>query len=866
MTTSARLRHLVYRFHQVLLAIVALLAPTLSFAAETATLSGIVRDPSDAAIARAAVTIREQSSGTERRTSTNNSGLFTAPALQAGIYTVSIAAQGFKGVTSTDVQLNVAEVKQIDFTLEVGDVAQTISVDGASPMINTIDGSVGMTIDSQFVSNLPLNGRSFQQLITLAPGVNLTSGTADRGEFSVNGQRATSNYFTVDGVNANLGLGAGYLPGTGEGLNAAGGTNSLVSVDALQEFRIITNSFAPEYGRTPGGQVILLTRSGSNALHGSLFEYFRNDKLDANDWFANSQRASRAPLRFNDFGGTVGGPIFKNKTFFFLSFEGQRLTQPQFGVEDVPDMTLRHTAPAPLRPVLDAFPAPNGPELGAGQAQFSANYSNPISVDATSLRVDHSFNSRLNGFVRYSYAPSSSVMRGGGVVVSSAFTQPFQAQTATVGITYSITPRLVDELRLNYSTNSLAAVYSLDTFGGAVPFATSLVFAPSPPFTDHNATAELIIQPFGSIEVGAHSGETLRQGNVVDALSYTIGGHQLKFGVDYLRSLPIDLPQNIDIYSFNSISSVQNNLLNTFYAYTEPEGRADVTNLSLYAQDSWRISERFTLTYGMRWDFNPPPSSRYPHNDNHVQLLGSYSGGAVTVGPPGSQLWEPKFDNFAPRIGVAYQLRRKKDWQTIVRAGVGLFYDTAEQDAIFAAYNESFPNLAKTPTLSGLPFPISTSQAAFPVQALTKPGPGAAFQVYPNDLAAPRTWQWNVSMQQALGDAQTLTLSYVAVVGRKLLYGQYYPAVGPNQYQVDYYDNSASSNYQSLQVQFQRRLRRGITASASYVWSHSLDDSSLDFAALVPGTYFGPKSNWAILTLISAKTSPELFLGICRAR
>jgi hypothetical protein len=811
-----------------------------AFAAETATLSGIVRDPQDAAITNAEVTVHEQSTGTDRHTSTNNNGLFTAPSLPPGAYSIKITAPGFKTVESTDIHLGVAEVKQIDFTLEVGAISQTVSVVAESPMMNTTDGSVGMTVDAESVENLPLNGRSFQQLITLAPGVNLTSGTTDRGEFSVNGQRATSNYFTVDGVNANLGLGVGYLPGTGEGLNAAGGTNALVSVDALQEFRILTNSFAPEYGRTPGGQVILLTRSGTNAFHGSVFEYFRNDKLDANDWFANSEGSGRSPLRFNDFGGTLGGPIIKNSTFFFFSYEGQRLRQPEFGIEDEPDMTLRQTAPAVLRPILNAFPVPNGPELGVGQAQFSAGYSNPITTDATSTRVDHIFGPKLSAFFRYNYAPSSSVVRGGGLSVLD--NNSYQAQTSTGGLTYTITPQLVNELRLNYSKNSLANPYTSDTFGGAVPFSPSLVVLP--PFTVHNATAEVDLEPFDNFEIGPRSGEEQRQANLVDGLSYTVDAHQLKFGVDYLRSVPIELPFNLDLYESDNVASIMTNSLSYFQATSEAEGRADVTNLSLYAQDTWRASARLTVTYGLRWELNPPPSDRYPNNGNYVPLLGNYAAGNVSVGTPGSSLWTTKFTNFAPRLGVAYQLGRNHGRQTVLRAGAGLFYDTAEQDAEFYAFNGGFPNQLQSLTLSNVPFPVTASQAALSIESLGNPSPGSFFDVYAKDLAAPRSWQWNFSVQQAMGDAQTFTASYVAVLGKQLLYGQYYPSVGPNQYEVTYYDNSASSNYQSLQLQFRRRLSRGLTASVNYAWSHSLDDSSLDFASLVPNTYLSPRTNW----------------------
>jgi hypothetical protein len=813
-----------------------------SYAAETATLSGIVRDPQDAAITNAEVTVHEQSTGTERHTSTNSNGLFTAPSLPPGTYSIRISAAGFKTAESTDIHLSVAEVKQIDFTLEVGAISQTVSVAADLPMMNTTDGSVGMTVDSEFVENLPLNGRSFQQLVTLAPGVNLTGGPNDWGEFSVNGQRATSNYFTVDGVNANLGLGSGYLPGTGEGLNAAGGTNAMVSVDALQEFRILTNSFAPEYGRTPGGQVMLLTRSGTNGFHGTLFEYFRNDVLNANDWFADSEGQGRSPLRFNDFGGTFGGPIIKDNTFFFFSYEGQRLRQPQFGIEAEPDMALRQTAPAGLRPILNAFPIPNGPELGNGEAEFSAGFSNPITTDATSIRLDHFFNSKVMTFFRFNYAPSSSEMRGGGYVLSSMNQNSVQALTATGGVTHSITPQVVNEVRINYSHNTLNNPMSLDTFGGAVPFPVSSLLLP--PFTGQDSVAQIALIPFDFLSVGSFLGESQRQANLVDSLSYAVGVHQLRFGVDYLRSLPIELPFNYDRYIFDGVASIMSNTISSFQAYSQAAVRSDLTNVSLYAQDSWRTSERLTLTYGVRWELNPAPHDRYSNNGDYVPLVGNYATGNVSVGESGASLWHTKYTNFAPRIGVAYRLHKSLGLETVIRGGAGLFYDTAEQDAALYAFYSGFPDELRSPRLSNVPFPISASQAALPVESLTNPPVGSAFNVYANNLAAPRSWQWNISIQQALGSAQTFTASYVAVLGRQLLYGQYYPSVGPSEYAVTYYDNSASSNYESLQLQFRRRLSHGLAASANYTWSHSLDDSSFDFASLVPNAYLSPRSNW----------------------
>lgn len=207
-------------------------------------------------------------------------------------------------------------------------------------------------VDRHFADNLPLNGRSFQTLIMLTPGVVVTQ-TAfdDQRQFSVNGQRADANYFTVDGASANFGV-TGYFPlvqaggGALPALSVSGGTNSLVSVDAMEEFRVQTSSFAPEFGRTPGGQISIVTRSGTNDFHGTLFEYFRNDVLDARDWFVNYNNLPKPKERQNDFGGVFGGPILKDKTFFFFSYEGLRLRQPSTQQTAVPDNASRQQAPA----------------------------------------------------------------------------------------------------------------------------------------------------------------------------------------------------------------------------------------------------------------------------------------------------------------------------------------------------------------------------------------------------------------------------------------------------------------------------------------------------------------------------------------
>jgi hypothetical protein len=808
-------------------------------AAQQAQLSGFIEDPTGSRIDKATVTVVSDDTATQRTTESNGSGYYSVPDLLPGHYHIEVRAQGFQKVNRSGILLEVAQAARVDFRLEVSTTSASINVTADASPINTADASVSLTVSGELAENLPLNGRSFQQLITLAPGVNLTSsGTNNDGEFSVNGQRPTSNYFTVDGVAANLGSATNGITGSAEALNAAGGTNSLVSVDALQEFRILTSSFAPEYGRTPGGQVILLTRSGANAFHGTAFEYFRNDVLDANDWFANRDGAPRAPLRFNDYGGTLGGPMLKNRTFFFFSYEGQPLRQPQFTITSVPDLASRQAAPAAVQPLLNAFPIPNGPELGNGLAEFSAGYSNPINSNATSLRIDHIFGPKLSTFARYSYAPSSSDSRPDAL--SSVEQARFQAQSLTWGLTYAINPTVVNEARVNWSENPRTTSSTLDNFGGARPPSTSALFFPT--HSPENAQAEVYIAyPVGYLE-GPEGANKPRQVNLTDSVSYSLGAHQIKLGADYLRSLPI-LTEPPDLeYIYSSVgTAVSNNL--SYFGNHYGLGRADLMNLSLYAQDTWRISHRVTLTYGFRWDLNPPPSDRYPNNGDYIPLLGNYSTGNVSLGAVGSSLWNTQYKNFAPRVGLAYQVRQTSGWETVFRAGVGLFYDVASEAAVFGSFVEGFPNLQYS-YLTGLSFPVTAAEVALPAYSLTNPAPGSQFQVYPRNLLAPRSWQWNVSIQQALGSVQTVTASYVAALGRDLLYGQLYPSVGPNGYVVDYTDNSAGSNYQSLQLQYQRRLSHGVAATATYTWSHSLDDASDNLEELPPGTVFSAHGNW----------------------
>src|SRR5216684_768682 len=355
-----------------------------------------------------------------------------------------------------------------------GAEVHAVRIDTGTSYVSTTDTAVSTVVDRQFAENLPLNGRSFQTLIELTPGVALTASNGrDTGQFSVDGQRASSNYWTVDGVSANVGIGSANSVAAGNGLSGAaasfsvlGGTNSLVSVDALQEFRIQTSTYAPEFGRTPGAQISILTRSGTDQFHGTLFDYLRNDALDANNWFNGfctpgpSCPLPKAKERQNDFGGTFSGPVVRDRTFFFFSYEGLRLRLPQTSLTTVPcDSTCqvfgnaRAMAASALQPFLNAYPLPNGPEVftpctpnvngcpasgqqPTGTAQFNESFSNPATLDAYSLRIDHKLNDKVTFFGRYNYSPSEILNRGGSVglgALSVVEKDRITTQTTTAG-------------------------------------------------------------------------------------------------------------------------------------------------------------------------------------------------------------------------------------------------------------------------------------------------------------------------------------------------------------------------------------------------------------------------------------------------
>jgi hypothetical protein len=837
-----------------------------------ASLTGHVTDPSKAAIADAKVAVISVSTNFRYQSATNAAGEFYLANLPPGPYRIEIEKPGFKRLLKPDVVLHVQDALAINFEMTVGDVTENITVEAGLLPVETASANVSTVVDRTFVEHMPLNGRSFQTLILLTPGVVVTpTALNDQGQFSVNGQRADANYFTVDGVSANFGV-TGFFPlgqtanGALPALTAWGGTNSLVSVDALQEFRIQTSSFAPEFGRTPGGQISIATRSGTNAFHGTLFEYFRNDVLDANDWFANFKHLPKPAERQNDFGGVFGGPVLKDKTFLFFSYEGLRLRQPVTRETAVPcDSTCqvfgdaRAMAPPAMQPYLNAYSIPNGPEIFCtpnvngcpasgltGLAEFDASFSNPSSLDAYSIRVDHIINSQLSLFGRYNYSPSSLKQRGAPFTSTALSTTDFvdsSVQTFTLGLTQLIKPAMSNEVRANYSNHRLGTKFAVDNFGGAVLVPDSVLFPSG--FSSKNAGFLLLINGAGEYGQGKAATDEQRQINVIDNLYVAQGSHQLKFGVDYRWLAPFSSPFSYRPFvQFSGMSTSAGGALSGTAAFAQPasfQANALLSqNFSFYGQDTWKITPRVTVTYGLRWDINPPLKGKNSANDPFT-VTGLNDPATIALAPRGTPLYQTTYGNVTPRLGLAYQLVERPNWGTVLRGGFGIFYDLGSGS--LGGASSSFPYTVTT--INGpAPFPLSPQDAAPPV--LTTNPPVSNITVADPHLKLPRTYQWNVALEHSTGSSQSLSLTYIGAIGRDLLresnlfisslVNKNFPFVGLT-------DNTATSDYHALQLKFQRRLSRGLQALASYSFSHSIDIASTDSTANefnTPGSVASP--------------------------
>jgi hypothetical protein len=809
---------------------------------EAATLSGTITDPNGAIVRGAQVKLINVETGITATVPSNNSGLYVFSNVHPGQYRMVVDKAGFRQVVLTDLTLNVQDVLSRNFKLQLGVVGESVTVSGASETLNTVSAAVSTVVDDQFVQNMPLNGRSFQSLIALTPGVVMTSSNLGNGQFSANGQRSDANYFMVDGVSANFGVAAGAnlgetWGGATPGLTSQGGTNGLLSVDAMQEFRIQTSSYAPEFGHSPGAQISIVTKSGSNQFHGTAFDYLRNDIFDARNYF-DTPPLIKPPLRQNDFGGTVSGPIIKDKTFFFFSYEGLRLLLPQQASSVFYTASARAAVAPAYQPVINALPLPDPSAplvdptcdniTNPCLAPLTVAYSNPSRINATSIRVDHNLTKKISLFARYNHAPSYDATRSWETLsYDNANTDTF-----TAGATIVLAPTKVNDFRANWSRNTAGNTSSLTNFHGAVVPPTSVLFPPASPFTFGKDNAGVLF-PDGNGDMlvgdGVLFGNVQRQLNFVDTFAWTVGVHQLKFGIDYRRLRPTaGGSTGYFIFPFFGYPALVAGQVDLAAVSVQDPFSVNVNNYSLFAQDTWKVTKHLTLTSGLRWEINTAPASAMSGKPLY-KLVGIFDSNPIALVP--GVFWHTKLGNFAPRIGAAYQVTPK----TVVRGGFGFFYDLGYGNQQLSAPYFRTSSIFD-PTLS---FDLTNPEFQPPPFSTTLDANTSGMSAVDPNLQLPFTLQWNAAIERELGAKQTLKATYVGSDARRLLrtdliHPPAFVGLGIRS-SVAATLNAGYSHYNALQVQFQRRMSHGLQALVSYNFAKSSDLESSDSLSFVNG-------------------------------
>jgi hypothetical protein len=820
-----------------------------------ASISGRVADHSGAIIQKADVTLKSLDTGVVLSSQSNNDGIYSFPSVQPGNYMMRVEKQGFRSVDVTGLTLYTQDQLARNFTLEVGSTSESITVTAGA---SNDSPAVSMTVTRGFIENMPLNGRSLDDLIALAPGASPVAGV---GLFSIDGQRSDANNFTVDGVSANLGgynnAGAGNtsngLSGSIPTITALGTTQSLVALDALQEFTIQTSSYTAEYGRLPGGQVEFTTRSGSDTLHGSLFEYLRNTVFDANSWTNDHHGLPKGAERQNDFGGTLGGPLQiphfydgKGKTFYFASYEGLRLLLPASGLYGVPSDSIRAWASPNVQPFLDALPDPakspgyvatadgcTVPTPPPGETDecdgtIPYSYSNRNNLDAFSLRADHNLSSRWRLFVRYADTPSEQAY--GGYNPSNLTNG---SHLWTVGLNGALSQSLSSETRFNFGHESEDGLGTLVSFQGSEPWNPALLTATQ--YLNPYSKPDVVVDPSNSSLSAATAygggGTHQRQYQLVQSVTWTRGSHTLKFGADWRHLLTEFAQTPYESYTnINSMTDVQEGTATTLEVTLQSISYPVFDNLSVFAQDHWRLNSRLTLDYGLRWDFNPPPGISQGLPSLAVNEVTNPS--LTQAEPLGTPLYQTKYTAFGPRLGFAYILGSPSEHTLVLRAGGGLYFDTG-QEMTGGTFEQGFPYNVSGPVQSEVSLPLSQTALAAPALNLNSPS-GVVYVTDPN-LTMPYTEQWSLSLERSMSARNALTASYVGNVGRKLLS---WPCYCNSTNLLNYpsiSENGAHSSYNGLQVSDNGYIGRDLQIVGSYTYSHALDNLSND------SNYFEPQ-------------------------
>jgi outer membrane receptor protein involved in Fe transport len=802
---------------------------------DTGSIVGVVRDKSGALVVGADVKVTNTKTGRENQATTGRAGEYEVPGLPEGPYRVEVSHSGFKTGVVSGIVLNATDTRSVDVALNVGSASEQVTVTAETTTVNTQTSETGASINSKEVTNLPLNGRDFTSLIALVPGSVTTGGF---GQNSLGGYETTfagvnvlldgadATRIDVNAVSTQLGRQASRI--------------SRASVDSIEEFKVLSGTYSAEYGRSTGDIVNVITKSGGNTFHGDLFEFFRNDAMDAKNFFATT----KTPLRLNQFGGNLSGPIAKDKLFFFVNYEGVRqIVNNPTGPVVVMTQATKDTGVASIAPVLAAIPDPNDstpvflpnpsggapiprPDLG----YFEGRLRNTIREDTGSIKVDYNASSKDTFSFRYNIADSFTSTQYG---IALDQVSPSTSRNHLFKATWNHTFRsnLLNEFGVAFNrpqTDSLGGGGNFPVFQCVFCDNTNVFGATPGPalFSSH--------RPQHSLQF-------------LDTLSWIKGKHAIRAGTDIRQAVTHDASdaQAFLGYAGEGLGGGCGLLENCGFTLSTLGGHSEVTlqnvNYAFFVQDDFRVRPRLTLNLGLRYEYNTVLHGDRIGNFSIPTLIADPTNTVAPYTPVGAGLYKPDRNNFAPRLGFAWDPYGTAN--TVLRGGFGVFYSPQLTGAALSlagnhgvqGYNVNiFEDLGALCGTSftiayPLPSPLPVCSAAANVNSLD-----------PN-LRDTYSLHWSFGVQQQIVRNTILEVSYVGNRGVKLPAGAAYAGEElnlspfvlfgvPNQIsqvfgQVRHLGDYLDSNYHALQASLRRHIGQGLNVDANYTWSHERDDA-----------------------------------------
>lgn len=778
--------------------------------ATAADLEGVITDAAGGTIAGAGLTVTNRETGIARQGTSNSIGRYRIAALPAGEYELRVSKEGFSSVERTGLILHVGQVATLDIQLPVAAQVQQITVSEAAPILETGRATVGAVVNRAEIDNLPINGRNFLDYSRTVAGVTAQQTSGQGSGLSFNGQRGRSNNISIDGADNN-----GQLNGN---------TRLTMSQEAVREFQVVTNQFAPEFGGAGGGLVNIVSRSGTNDFHGNLFLFARDEALDARNAFATDME--KPPYRRKNYGGTLGGPIIRNKTFFFAAVEHMRRDESD-------TTTISQDAVNTINAVLATRPIPHAGVNSIFTGTFPVGRIDTLA----SLKLDHTFNANDTVAFRYIFGQSresnaGGVAIGGLTAVSAGGGQRDRDQSFLGSWTHIFSPSLLSETRFQFAPRSLNQ-YPNDLIGPRVSISGVATWGRSTNFPV-------------LLDEGRYQWQ--------QSLSYQRGRHFFKFGsdIDFVRahtSYPVSFAGS---FSFSSLADFVAGRVNTFsQGFGTPDIHLPDTLLGFYAQDAFKLNEKLTLTYGVRYDYDMQPQGVPRDRTNPIEA-------------PLQDGIHRDANNIAPRFGLTYNPDGKGKW--LVRTGYGVFYDK-----IFLLVARNSLIARQSISMSSGPATAQLALGAFPESnrvptgiALPKPGLNT---VDPN-IVIPYAQQGNFGVERALSRDWAAGVNYVAVRGVKLLRSQNInlgpptvltaanaaqlgvsrpnaqqigrPIYGssnrldPNFTNIQQVSSSSSSIYHGVQFTLQKRFSNNYQFRVNYTFSKAIDDASDFTQAMQP--------------------------------